>query len=365
VVKTLVAPPKPTIASGWQNALVVQPYVITFMEEYGSPPVVATGVTTNASGYVLAGWQRQQTAFPVITFWTSGDTAQTLTNRPQSVVVRPDQNDFISVAVFPQSNLVANVMQVTYPNRSFTVSGSVSGILSQYIDAGPAGLTALTSGQTSDGKPGYIDFAGYDVLFRYNHWVSGCIAAGASGEAGACALALFDAFFDDVEECGFRYTVSLYTIASGDTYYRAKDAQTDEWSYTVKPEGRFVDQLVYFRNSLGGVDCYNFTMKNRKTGNINRSTFGKNSDVFGSSTFDAVYFGEFSETWTLVSDWLTAEDSEWLAEMIYSPQVWLMIDGVLTEAVVNTSAYQFFQRPQDKLNQLTIEVMIAYKTEIV
>ena len=364
-IKTLVAPPKPSLSAGWQNPLVAAEYEVVFMEEYGSPPVVATGVTTTASGIVIPGYTRQYKDFVASGVYTSGDVAQPLTNRTNTKTVRIDQHDFISVLLNQNAGLVAMRADITYPNRVFTVSGGVSN-LSQMFNGGPAGLAAITSGQTSDGLPGAAEFAGYSALDRYAAWTAACDAAGASGDASAgCVTPLFQAFYEDISECGFTYSIEYIAQGAGDTFYRAKGASVDSFTYTINCCERFVDQLVYFRNALGGIDCFNFTLKNRKTGSVNKQTFGKNSDVYGSTTFESVYFADFTETWTLLSDYLVAADSEWLSELVYSPEVYLLIDGELIEAVVDTNAYQFFQKPQDDLVQLQIDVRIAYKTEVI
>jgi hypothetical protein len=68
--------------------------------------------------------------------------------------------------------------------------------------------------------------------------------------------------------------------------------------------------------------------------------------------------------YALNSDWLTDAESEWLIEMVRSGQVWLELDGQLVEAVVNANQYQFVTRRNDQLQQLQIEIAVAYKNNI-
>ena len=68
--------------------------------------------------------------------------------------------------------------------------------------------------------------------------------------------------------------------------------------------------------------------------------------------------------YALNSDWLTDAESEWLIELVRSSQVWLEIDGNLVEAVVNANQYQFVTRRNDQLQQLQIEIAVAYKNNI-
>jgi hypothetical protein len=114
---------------------------------------------------------------------------------------------------------------------------------------------------------------------------------------------------------------------------------------------------------LGGFDGYTFTMKNRKTGNMTKQTFGKNQNIYGTKVAETIYSGQFEETMTLNSDWLL--DANWMSELIYSPQVYLQIGSELVEAIVNTSSFTLHTRPQDKLQQLQVEVKIAYKNNVI
>lgn len=128
---------------------------------------------------------------------------------------------------------------------------------------------------------------------------------------------------------------------------------------------RFDSKTVHFRNKLGGVDSYPFTMKNRKRGNVDKQTYGKNSDVYGTEVYSAVYAGSYEESFELNSDWLTDAESEWLFQIINSPQVWVEIDGELIEAIVEDNSYQFYTRRNDNLQQLQLRVKIAYKNTII
>ena len=77
-----------------------------------------------------------------------------------------------------------------------------------------------------------------------------------------------------------------------------------------------------------------------------------------------MWAGSFDYVYALKSDWLTDAESEWLIELVRSGQVWLELDGQLVEAVVNANSYQFVTRRNDQLQQLQIEIAVAYKNNI-
>jgi hypothetical protein len=323
VVETLVPIQKPAVTF-YSNPLAASRYSVSFREEFGTPPVVASGATT-ASGIVLQGYKREWESFVATDYFTSGTTAKILSKQPIKRKARLGENDFVSVLLAPSTGSLSYSVTIETAVRVFSVTGTIaSGQLSAMFNVGLAGIYALTSGQTSDEQAGSYLMAGIS-----------------------------------------RYTAKVeYTRSTTTTYYSDdRTAQDFSIEYEVESCERFAPQRLFFRNSLGGYDGYTFTMKNRKTGNMTKETFGKKTDIFGTKTAERVYSGEFEETLTLNSDWLT--DANWMSELIYSPQVYLQIGSELVEAVVNTSSFTFHTRPQDKLQQIQVDVKIAYQNRVI
>jgi hypothetical protein len=327
VIETLVPITKPAVTF-YQDPLIASTYQVGFKEEYGTPPVVATGSTT-ASGIVFQGYKRQWEDFVSSGYYTSGSTAKILSKQPTKRKIRIGESDFASVLFHIVTGSPSYRVTITAPARTFSVSGSVTtDELNGMFNTGLAGIYSLTSGQTSDGQVGSYLMAGISS-----------------------------------------YTVTIEYVHSSDTNYysegRSEQDLENEISieYEVETCERFVPQRLFFKNSLGGFDGYTFTMKNRKTGNMTKQTFGKNQNIYGTKVAETIYSGEFEETLTLNSDWLI--DANWMSELIYSPQVYLQIGSELVEAIVNTSSFTFHTRPQDKLQQLQVEVKIAYKNSVI
>ena len=322
VVETLMAPSVPTLAQvGFaDHAGFYSGYRLTFMEEYGSTPVVQTGTTTNVSGVLafagnleqleLADWSGG-TYFPA--FITDG-VSRALTT-PTSRTVYGSDYGFLCMG---QSGTPFDRVLVTYPTRTFTVDlpASVSGSIARF-GAGPMNLKALTSAQCSDSQAGSVGFP--------------------TAEKSSYTLA-----FEDSGAGNF----SVY------------------YTYNIGPCERFNSIPIHFINKYGGIDSYTFTMKNRKRANVEREVYGYNSDVYATTTYNKVWAGSFDFVYALNSDWLTDAESEWLIEMVRSGQVWLELDGQLVEAVVNANQYQFVTRRNDRLTQLQMEVAVAYDNSI-
>jgi len=361
VVETLVPITKPAVTF-FQDPLIASRYTVGFREEYGTPPVVATGQTIG-SGIVFQGYKRQWESFVASGYYTSGATAKILSKQPIKRKIRLAENDFASVLLYNVTGSTNYIVTIENRIRTFSVTNSISANeLDAMTNGGLAGIYSLTSGQTSDSRPGSFrnpfwtntdEFASYDAR---------ATADGAVSDSNACAFGIFDGL---VDFNGYdSYTVTIF-LEGEDTTYTSEGHTSEPYTieYEVESCERFVPQRLFFKNSLGGFDGYTFTMKNRKAGTMAKQTFGKNQNVYGTKVAETIYSANFEEVLTLNSDWLT--DANWMSELIYSPQVYLQIGTELVEAIVNTTSFVFHTRPQDKLQQLQVEVKIAYKNNVI
>ena len=328
VVETLIAPTKPSLTqTGFvDHAGYYSGYRLDFMEEYGNTPVVYTGIVTTVSGNVAFAGNLEQLELATwsSTLYFPSTVSDEVSEALTSVANRMVYSNGYGWLAVGQSGSVYTAAAVQYFNsagvsqRSFEVAVP-SGIASQTINrfgAGPMNLKSLTSGQCSDSQAGSVSFPTGD---------------------------------------GAYYTIA-FLDSGGNT--------TKSYRHTLGPCERFNSIPVHFQNKYGGIDSYTFTLKNRKRANITRQTFGYNSDVYATTTYDKVWSGEFDYIYALNSDWLTDAESAWLIEMVRSGQVWLELDGQLVEAIVNANTYQFTTRRNDRLTQLQVEVAVAYKNNI-
>jgi hypothetical protein len=363
VIETLVPITKPAVTF-YEDALIASIYEVGFREEFGTPPVVASGVTT-ASGIVFQGYKRQWEGFVASGYYTLGSEATILSKQPTKRKIRLGENDFVSILThLDPASLKDYVVYIYFLNRTFSVSGSIGDLqLSAKFNTGLAGIYSLTSGQTSDSRAGSFRNPLWTNADEYAAYNARATADGAVSESNPCAFDVFDSLVDFSGDG--TYKVEIIYVTAGDTFYYSEDRTTEFYAldYEVETCERFEPQRLFFKNSLGGFDGYTFTMKNRKTGNMTKQTFGKNQNIYGTKVAETIYSGEFEETLTLNSDWLI--DANWMSELIYSPQVYLQIGSELVEAIVNTSSFTFHTRPQDKLQQLQVEVKIAYKNNVI
>ena len=357
VVETLIAPQAPSTGERGQfydHAGFYSGYRLDFTQEYGSTPVVTGAVTTVSGNIAFAGnlevleytdWLKTvgvgqlypfyfnatpssikalTTTADATTFVTSGfaqaDVAKALKDTLN--VVTPNQAGWVAIASpigdywtecrIQYWNADGSSIRNYYINNT-TTSGTTNNIIR--FPSGPRNIKTILAAQASD------SFAGSHL-------------------------------FPTAEGAGY----SVHFERSG--------AMSEPMFYRIGPCQRFNSIPVHFINKFGGIDTYAFTMKNRKRANVQRDIYGYNTDVYATLTYDKVWAGSFDYVYALNSDWLTDAESEWLIELVRSGQVWLELDGQLVEAVVNANQYQFVTRRNDQLQQLQLEVAVAYKNNI-
>ncbi len=363
VVETLIAPTKPSLTqtafsnhSGYYSG-----YRLDFFDEYGNTPVVQTGTVTTVSGNVAFAGNLEQLEFQSYnsaTRFPSGTLLGSLALTTPTRFVWHSNTEARWLAQ-GKGTTTANFDKALI--RYYTAGGTLTRVytvnngqpaVQQVVrfGAGPSNIRALTSGQASDGFSGEYLFPSnegeyYTIAFgdsAWNDFNQRCDADGADpAESSFCLEERFNELYED-------------------NY----DAFGQEYTYIKGLCERFNSIPVHFQNKWGGLDAYVFTLKNRKRANITRQTFGYNSDVYATTTYDKVWAGEFDYVYALNSDWLTDAESAWLIEMVRSGQVWLELDGQLVEAIVNANTYQFTTRRNDRLTQLQVEVAVAYKNNI-
>ena len=327
VVETLITPQVPQLTSGWQTAGYAVNANLTFREEYGTPPTVATGGTASAS---LIAWQAafrqqdyatyssEQYIASVVSSATGTIAAKVFSNRPVTSTLASSDSDFIGVL----TQVSGIALRVSYdggsPRAAFLVTGSTT-TLSQIINAGPYGLYNLTSAQCSDGSAGSVNFP---------------------ANGGRIAV-----------------QVTFNTLGGNTGAF----SRTASYTYLIDNCERYSDLRVFFRNMYGGIDGYTFTRMNRQRVNVERKTYGYNSSVYGDDVYDKQWSVTYRDTYTLNSDWLTDDEFGWLQEMVYSPECWIVLSGALVPVVVQTNTYNVRKRVVDKLQQITIDVQVGYE----
>lgn len=194
-------------------------------------------------------------------------------------------------------------------------------------------------------------------------------------------------------------TASLLSIGIGPenlTLRGGFDFRTDSWTYytikllgqeaaaTPNTNGVWDEFTIYkqeincgyegvrfvFWNNVGAWDYFNFTLENSKTTTMDRSTYKQSFVDYSTPTTSVPYNKQrrgqttynidLEEIYTSNSDWLTQEQSDWLEQLFYSPNVYIQ-DGIEMVPVVidNVSVTSRTNPRSQKMFNYTITYRLA------
>lgn len=124
-------------------------------------------------------------------------------------------------------------------------------------------------------------------------------------------------------------------------------------------------RLVWL-NRLGGWEYFNFTLGGKKSINIERETFKKvlpyNYSV--GDRQDTTYAQKAEEMWSINSNWITEDESEWLSSLLESREVYHMKNSEIYPIQIMDKSYQVKTVLRDQLFNITIQFKYAFNKVI-
>jgi len=168
--------------------------------------------------------------------------------------------------------------------------------------------------------------------------------------------------------------IPIINIPSGTTYLtvRCKQSGTNKSElYTINiidECSKYSNSDIYFVNRLGAVESFRFNKVRRDKYNIMRKQFqsspyslnGSSYSYSQSSKSKSNFYTESKETITLNSNWITEEESKWLKELLMSPYIWIMDNGILKSVNIINSDYEVKKHINDKVFNLTIDIETSF-----
>jgi hypothetical protein len=130
----------------------------------------------------------------------------------------------------------------------------------------------------------------------------------------------------------------------------------------------FNEYLVIFLDRMGSFIPFRFTLKDKINVQIERESYNKSLGVWSTNQYNFNTWdrgltnlninGE--EVWTLNSDWVSEAISDYLVEMVMSPEVYIKIDGDYYSCVVDVNSYEKKKR-WDGLISIQIKIKLSNK----
>lgn len=127
---------------------------------------------------------------------------------------------------------------------------------------------------------------------------------------------------------------------------------------------------LHFMNAYGMFDTAIFRGANKLNMNVSRKAFEQNEYNFGNTSVDyydsnGVYYESkinysqfINHAYKLIYEYPNDEEYAWLAELIYSPLIYMEKDGNLYPVTIKNTNYQYNQVRYDRLKNLEIEIEI-------
>lgn len=166
--------------------------------------------------------------------------------------------------------------------------------------------------------------------------------------------------------------------ASGSTYLEVVTkgtggAKSETYTFYIENEcTKYTNNDVYFLNRLGGVESFRFNRVRKDNFSVTRKQYRKNAYSLSGTNYsyqtdaqnNTNYYTEASQKITLNSDFITEDESIWLKELVMSPNIWIMDDGVLKALNITSTDYAIKTTLNDKLFNLTIECEMSFVDKV-
>ena len=140
-------------------------------------------------------------------------------------------------------------------------------------------------------------------------------------------------------------------------------------TFNIDKPCKYPQQRLIFLNSLGGFDAFNFNLVSTTSFDLERKFYKKNPNRLTATDYlykrtdreKIQYFTKSTKKMKLTSDWISEEESEWLRELVESPEIYLQTDKGL-EAISNIAAKTYENKTdvKDKLFNLEVEIEFGY-----
>lgn len=312
----------PTADAGTYNASNSSlSYIVEFGEEYGSTVVQYPNEETDISrkAFNASLEKRPFINWDVTDYELDGVTKKFLTNMPDNHKVSLNSHGWL---YFIESNPLAIISVITFDSsgatiNAFKIDASTTSADIQFTPSSPASLNNIDN---------------TNILL------------------GAQPIITSD--------------VAYYEIYAGDP-----NEVSETRTFVLEESCKYNTNTLIFQNNLGAFDSFTFYLGDmsmtdieRKDMKVNVDTVVGNDIVYSMNEREKVtYYTKKSETIKLMSDWISEAESNWLLELMSSPEIYLQEGNELTAvAKIKATNYTKKKEVRDKLFKIDVELELGY-----
>ena len=154
--------------------------------------------------------------------------------------------------------------------------------------------------------------------------------------------------------------VASYDVRAVDTSADMSEVKT----FVLHESCKYNVNTLIFQNNLGAFDNFTFYLAaiERKDMKVNVDTVVGNDIVYSMNEREKVtYYTKNTPSLKLMSDWITEAESNWLLELISSPEIYLQIgDELIAVAKIKATNYTKKKVVRDKLFKIDVELELGY-----
>jgi len=128
---------------------------------------------------------------------------------------------------------------------------------------------------------------------------------------------------------------------------------------------------LHFLNRLGGWDTMKFALVNKRSTELQRASYRRNDwQLSGNAMSNIDSYNKYNETtlnyaiqhkdkFHLISDWVSEQDYEWLAQLFASTIVYMEVQGAYFPVTISSTNYEYKLETSDKLFNFEIDIEIG------
>jgi hypothetical protein len=140
-----------------------------------------------------------------------------------------------------------------------------------------------------------------------------------------------------------------------------------------KCNSKYESYNLHFLNRVGGYDTMKFGLVNKRNSEYEKSYFRRNEwQLTGSNMSKVDSYNRYNESninyniqhknsYHLISNWVSGQDYEWLAQLVSSPIVYMEVQGAYFPVTIVNNNYNYKLEISDKLFNFEIDVEVGKK----
>lgn len=154
-------------------------------------------------------------------------------------------------------------------------------------------------------------------------------------------------------------------------YLKRGVAVSRKLTFIQKCYPKYKQYNLHFLNRLGGWDTMKFALVNKRSTELQRASYRRNDwQLSGNTMTNIDSYNRYNETtlnyaiqhkdkFHLISDWVSQQDYEWLAQLFASTIVYMEVQGAYFPVTISSTNYEYKLESSDKLFNFEIDIEVG------